>query len=69
MTAADLNGGLAEDDDLTVTGTDPATGETVVVRFDGGLARNLRRAGLRGHGYTVDPVETEPAATILHRTA
>lgn len=66
FTADDLNAGFAEDDDLTVAGFDFDTGGQVVVRFDGGLARALRRAGLCRQSMTID-VDTEPAATILAR--
>ena len=65
--AADLNAGHAEDGDLTVSGTDADTGNLVVVRFDGGLARALRRYGLRRLGAAVN-VSADPAATILSRT-
>jgi hypothetical protein len=66
FTAADLNAGFAEDGDLTVAGTDADTGGQVVVRFDGGLASALRAVGLGGGGVSV-LVDTEPAATVLHR--
>jgi hypothetical protein len=66
FTAADLAGGFLEDDELTAAGTDADTGDQLVVRFGGGLARSMRRSLLRREDTSVW-IDAEPAATILSR--